>query len=431
MLLLATYLVLGIVFALTNAPWQAPDEPAHYNYVAHLARGGGLPTLRPGDWDNAYLNRIRDEGFPPGMPIEPLRYEFHQPPLYYALAAPTFRLTASLPARAQLPLLRLVSVGLGGLLLLGTYGLVARLFPERSWLALGAAGFVGLLPMHLAMTASVNNDVLGELILLGVLAHAVAHLRCGLSARGRVGLGALLGLGLVIKTTTLIAWPLTAGAYLAAEVQPRRSQARSWDRALRGILTSGLTGLGVGGWFLARNALVYGGLDVFGWQRHDTVVAGQPTTRWWIQTYGLDHLLDRFLGFTFRSFWGVFGWLGIFMDERIYRGLGLVSLLALLGLVVFAYRLVTHPYRLNRLQRLALGLFALSALLTAGSYAWYNLKFVQHQGRYLFPSILPIALFFLLGLTEILPRRLEKPASYGLGAGLALLSLYVAARYLP
>jgi hypothetical protein len=33
-------------------------------------------------------------------------------------------------------------------------------------------------------------------------------------------------------------------------------------------------------------------------------------------------------------------------------------------------------------------------------YAWYNLKFVQFQGRYLFPALIPLGLFFTLGLSK-------------------------------
>jgi hypothetical protein len=46
-------------------------------------------------------------------------------------------------------------------------------------------------------------------------------------------------------------------------------------------------------------------------------------------------------------------------------------------------------------------------------YVYYNLSFVQFQGRYLFPALAPIGLFATLGLREILSRRWA-----WLGAGL-------------
>ena len=33
--------------------WQNPDEPAHYNYIAHIAEQGALPVLQSGDYDQA------------------------------------------------------------------------------------------------------------------------------------------------------------------------------------------------------------------------------------------------------------------------------------------------------------------------------------------------------------------------------------------
>ncbi|MCX7852147.1 MAG: hypothetical protein N2383_05130, partial [Caldilineales bacterium] len=53
--------------------------------------------------------------------------------------------------------------------------------------------------------------------------------------------------------------------------------------------------------------------------------------------------------------------------------------------------------RLADWQRRGLGLLGFQAVLVAAGYAWYNLTFVQHQGRYLFPALLPLAIAFALG----------------------------------
>jgi TRAP-type C4-dicarboxylate transport system permease small subunit len=41
-------------------------------------------------------------------------------------------------------------------------------------------------------------------------------------------------------------------------------------------------------------------------------------------------------------------------------------------------------------------------VLTVGGYLYYNLTFVQHQGRYLFPALIPIGLAFAIGWWQIL-----------------------------
>ena len=38
--ILVAYLVSAVLYAWNTPAWQAPDEPAHYNYIAHIAEQG-------------------------------------------------------------------------------------------------------------------------------------------------------------------------------------------------------------------------------------------------------------------------------------------------------------------------------------------------------------------------------------------------------
>ena len=65
---------------------------------------------------------------------------------------------------------------------------------------------------------------------------------------------------------------------------------------------------------------------------------------------------------------------------------------------------ISHGQHLGHGESHAIGighqppaLLALSALLTFLTYAWYNTQFMQHQGRYLFTALIPIALAFAVG----------------------------------
>jgi hypothetical protein len=80
--IVSIYLVMGTLYAVYTPAWQAPDEPAHYNYIQLLAEQHRFPILKPGDYPAEYLEEIKAAGFPPEMSIAPIRYEFHQPPLY-------------------------------------------------------------------------------------------------------------------------------------------------------------------------------------------------------------------------------------------------------------------------------------------------------------------------------------------------------------
>ena len=125
------YCVLGFAYAVETPRWQTPDEPAHYNYIVYLAENGRFPVLQMGDYPHQYLEEIRPAGFPPEMSIEPIRYEFHQPPLYYVLAAAVHQVANPLGFSGQFLALRLLSVLLGAMLLLVTYAIARELFPGR------------------------------------------------------------------------------------------------------------------------------------------------------------------------------------------------------------------------------------------------------------------------------------------------------------
>jgi 4-amino-4-deoxy-L-arabinose transferase-like glycosyltransferase len=233
-LILLGYVALAVLFATNTPAWQAPDEPAHYNYVRYLAEEGGLPVLHFGDYPHGYLEQIKEAQFPPDMSVEPIRYESHQPPLYYALLAPVYQVTAG-----SLTALRLVSVLLGAGIVALAYATGRRFLPGRPAVALGAAAFVAFLPQHLATVSQVGNDVLAELLYAGVLYVLVGLVGGETAAASRTHvrdlllLGVLLGLIAITKTTAYIAVPLVGGVRRLAlgAGQARKPEACATDRA--------------------------------------------------------------------------------------------------------------------------------------------------------------------------------------------------------
>ena len=195
----------------TTPPWQNPDEPAHYNYIAHIATERQLPVLRMGDYDEAYLERLKAEKFPPDLSIDPVRYESHQPPLYYLLAVPVYWLSQGRPLG-----LRLFSVVLGGGVVLLVFLCARAAVPGSPHIALGAAAFAAFLPMHVALMASVNNDALAELLIAGTVLALLRwqRLEAGNRVDMRVGrhllaAGILIGLGFLTKATAYMSSSLS------------------------------------------------------------------------------------------------------------------------------------------------------------------------------------------------------------------------------
>ena len=451
-LILLVYLALATLFALKTPPWQNPDEPAHYNYVAFAATKRRLPVLQIGAYDEAYLQRLKAEKFPSELSIEPVRYEFHQPPLYYLLAAPVYWLSGG-----NLLALRLFSVALGAGVALLIFLCARTALPDSPHVALGAAAFAAFLPMHIAVMASVNNDALAQLVVAGAILALLRWQRA--MAGGGVGCatrhtptpdvddrspvsghrrllatGLLIGLGFLTKATTYILLPVALIVVVAGTVwrrggpvPPAKAQFGQYALLLGPALLLGLP------WWI-RNSLVYGNWDFLGLAWHDVVVTGQPTAAAWIAENGWDAYWERAWTFTSRSFWGVFGWLAVFMDARIYTALSILSVMAAVGVLSWSWRRLvecatrhTPAYERDGLVECATAplyerdkggrrrwVFLLSspwmALLplwlgTFAAYGWYNLGFIQHQGRYLFPALPTWSLLFALGWWTVLERR--------------------------
>jgi len=414
--ILASYFVLGTLYALQTPKWQAPDEPAHFNYIEHLATENSFPVLQVGDYPHEYLEEIKAAKFPPHMSIAPIRYEFHQPPLYYVLGAILYRLTSSLGFDRQFLALRLFSIVLGAGGLYVIYRLVRDIFPSNvddagglingEFLALAATAFAAMLPMHIAMTAAINNDTLAEWLLLLILWQSIHVIQKGPDVKRAIITGILLGLALWTKTTVYVAvvGTVVIAAVLQGEPQGDQPNTETLTRTRYLLLVFTLALLLAAPWFV-RNALTYGNLDILAWRRHDMVVAGQLRTADLLARIGPTRLAKQFALTTFRSFWAQFGWMGVLVDNRIYHGLALLCVLLAFGFGSFILRVWRGQIRLTAQQSRVLVLMASVALLSVCTYLGYNIKFVQHQGRYLFPALGPLALGAAFSLQELLHRR--------------------------
>ncbi|MHB8621388.1 MAG: DUF2142 domain-containing protein [Chloroflexota bacterium] len=412
-LILVAYTVLALAYAHFTPAWQSPDEPAHYNYVKYLADRGQLPVLRPGDYPAA-LVPIGPRKRP--VDISPFRYESHQPPLFYALGALIYKLGGRLMA------LRTLSIAFGAGVVALAYRCARRVAPDSPWIWIGATAFVAFIPMHLFIAASVDNDSLAELVLSGVLLLYLS-IAGGWTSRWRWPLlGLLLGLAVLAKETI---WIPAAALGLASVVATRKR---------RGVVGSAgivaLVALAVSGWWFVRNGLIYGWNDPFALRRQATVAAGQIRAT----SHGLG-FFSRFARVSFNSFWDQFGWMSIPAAPATYLKLEALSGLIVLGLLVLvarsgrdvAWGLVPHSSAPPRLERGGWTLVAGLGICWAGVLAGdviYNWTFLQPQGRYLFPALIPVSIAASAGVAALFPRWLKPGAMALLGLGLLWLSVY-------
>ena len=461
--LLLAYLIVGSMFAILTPDWQVPDEPAHYNYARQIAeRRRCCPVIEPGDWDQAYLSQLTSTRFRPDLltNLNTIQYEDHQPPLYYQLNSLIYSALGS-----SLLALRLFSVLLGAGVVWCAYTLSQTLMPDRPGVALGAAAFVAFLPQHVAMLAGVNNDSLVELligltllmtarfllgqieqnrrlallllvvalpvlsILLGgwriptfvgvvfVAVLAVGVLVPSLANNGDWqiwAIGILVGLIFTTKATGYFVAGLIPLAIVMRYRRPvnappiiRRAYRRTLLRRLAYFLIPALL---LGGLWWLRNFSTYGFPDFIGLGAHDRVVVDQARTAARIAEIGFGPYLAEAVSITFNSFWGQFGWMALPLQNWMYTIFLVIMLVAVAGLLIDRFVLKLPPVapELARRKRLVWLMLWLAIGLTLLMYVYYNAEFLQLQGRYLFPALIPLALLLAVGLDAwrrwLLPR---------------------------
>ncbi|MCY4018275.1 MAG: DUF2142 domain-containing protein [Chloroflexi bacterium] len=391
--ILAGYLIAGALFAVYTPPWQAPDEPAHYNYVRQVAENSCCPRVEIGDWQSDYLQDLTSTRFAPEAleRLYTIQYEDHHPPLYYLLASLVYKL-----GNGSLVALRLFSVLLGAITVGLTYAIGKRILPGQAQIALGAMALVAFLPQHVAMMSAVNNDALAEALVAFGLLWMIRYLKGNGVPIWQMGL--IAGLVILCKITIyflLLLFPLAIWLAWTKQEKPISILA---GRIAAFVLVALVIG---GGWWL-RNISAYGFPDFLGLGAHDAVVADQPRTIDYVDKHGWINYARQLIAVSFKSFWGQFGWMALPLDSVlggwIYRGFALLTLAGLSGSLLAAR---TSPASENSdmiARRHIRIIFTAAILIVLLAFFYYNLEFLQWQGRYLFPALIPIALSLVAGI---------------------------------
>ena len=387
-LILVLYMALAYGYATRTPAWQVPDEPAHYNYIRQIVETGELPVIEKGDWDSVYLDELKGSGFDPAVTqnIDRVQYEDHQPPLYYLLQSVIYRLSDG-----DLETMRIFSAVMGAGVIICAWATLRRLFLDHEWIGLTAAAFIAFIPQRLAIMGGVSNDSLAETIAALVLLMVTIYLIPKSpdekpSNQMALSMGLLVGLAFLTKTTV----------YYVAVVAGLAIIWRCWHEkwslknSLSQILAFGLPAVILGGIWWVHGIQTYGGTDILGLQRHDEVVVGQLRTEDYIEKElggSQQAYWENLAETTYHSFWGQIGWMALPMPNRIYQGIGLMSLVVLAGIGLYAWQSAWFKNR-----RLILGFFALGTTLVFAQFLIYNRTFVQFQGRYLYPALIPLAI---------------------------------------
>jgi hypothetical protein len=421
---LLAYAVLTALLIVTVPINKAPDEGAHLEYAQYLAQKKSFPVFKP-------------------LGANAPGYEFHQPPLYYVLVAPSYAISEN----AAPYLARMISLLCSILTLVFLWNALRLLFPGDELLANLTTGFAAIWPLHVAVGASAGNDALAGAMCAGMF-WSVARLAARLSRReyswrDAALIGIFFGLGMLSKSTALVVGIAALGATFHLL---RRAERESGERAGSTpiVATSVVLGFAIllcGGW-LMHNTVLYG--DPLAAKIFDEAFANSPSRREFLQTatgaFGWEYLRAWFT-ICFATCWGFFGgpntaiaMLNLFGSRgprfEAFSVLPVMffplaaTVVALFGFAKWKWRELRTPL-LPPLSRIALLWWGVALLLAVVVLFRFNLTYFQAQARYLHPALLPMALVFALGWREVFGAgRALRAFSIGFGAILILLTLW-------
>lgn len=412
LLLLALSLVRGILYASVVPPWQAPDETAHFEYINLLYQKRHL--LQPDDASLSLQQEIipslyehRFWSYIPYPQPEIMSSSLAEIPfvgqssvlerfsLAYPISALLFGPVFYQDIVTRLYVMRLVSVGLGTLVVAMAFLIVRELFPNDKFLLITVPAWISFLPQHTYITSSVSDGNLAE-VLISILTYImVVALGRGLSLPRMVTALLLVTLGLWTKMTAAFALPWLAigGLFLL--------RGRKGEAGKRRPIP----------WVPLAFTVIVVGLAI--WSAHNL----QSLQRWllaaqvWFapqpdSSAGIQALQTHAIT-VFKSFWAYFGWMTAPLDPLWYALLGLSSLAALGGVATFLVKATRQAKPVPSWQRRAVLLLLVGSLLSI-VMVLATFRANYSQGRYLYSAIVAFAILFMLGIEQFIPSGYEE-----------------------
>ena len=387
------YILVGLVYARVTPMLEKPDEEGHYGYLLYLREYRALPPLSP------------EQG---------LLSEFKQPPLYYIF---TTMVTGWLPHTTSPVLLsttnpymyhsvpgyrndnrnvflhppdmtplilgaRLVSLFFGLCGTMCTYFLALRLFPGSSLVPIASAALFGFHPKFLYMATAANNDAALVFLATLVVTLLLTRLQRSSFPAFPVLMGGVLGLAIITKVSGLVLLPLTGLALVYIHRGFRRP-------LLRDGFVIVAVALLIGGWWYARNALLYG--DPFTIATH---TARAEELRGFWDRIGSDLLSIE------HTFWanGARTYVSLTRLDKIYVWWGRASLVPLALFLLFGLRARRADFPASMILLSWPAAFLLLLL------AYWTRRASWAYGRFLFPALAPLIVLLVAGWRFALPK---------------------------
>ncbi|MEX1021172.1 MAG: glycosyltransferase family 39 protein [Litorilinea sp.] len=406
------FVVLGVIYSIQTPAFETPDEIWHFAFIHHVATGQGLPISEADTQALWQQQGVQAPGYYLAAAALSAWIDLSDFPTIFTRSNPHAAIghPAAIGNRnyllpyaddgwpwqgtfLALHLVRLFSVALGAITLWASYQTL-RLFVAERVAFFGVAVFA-FIPQFIFISAAASNDnavnALAALVLWRVVALAMIPRARPISSAQRrrdfLILGSLLGLAALSKLSAL---GLVGVAGLAVLVHSW--ERRDWRILAHAILWIGVPILLIGGWWYARNWLLYA--DPLAWNiwRANIILRVEPAG--W-------RTIVRGLGTLEQSFWGVFGWLNVAYPDIVYSFFRSLLWMTGFGLIFAAVRWLRRDRQIDRqIDRRFWAGALLLIWLGVLTISWVRFMTIAPaaQGRYFFPAAPTIALFLGLGL---------------------------------
>jgi hypothetical protein len=404
---LALFVMLGVLYSVLTPPFETPDEIWHFAFIHHVANGQGLPVSEPNSralWQQQGVQApayyLAAAALTAWIDTSDFPEIFARANPHRAIGRPEALINRNylLPYPSDgwpwtgtflaLHIVRFFSVLLGTVTLWAGYRAVRLILPYN--VALAGIACVAFIPQFIFISAATSNDnavnALAALTLWRVVSLTVTPPDSTRGLRREFGLlGLLLGLAVLSKLSALGLVAIVGLAILLLVFERR-----DWQLFAQAALWVGAPLLLIGGWWYARNWLLYG--DLLAWN------IWQANILLRVEPVGIGGILAEF-GSLERSFWGLFGWMNIPYPEMVYSFFRSISFMVLIGLIltlIRGLRLGMPAFNDRRMRAGGLLLGWLGVL--AVSWVSFMVIAPAAQGRYFFPAAPTLAMLIGLGL---------------------------------
>ncbi len=418
-------LVQGFFYLLLIPPWQSPDEPWHFGYGLLLSRDKDITTE---DYKNlnkkiiesmAVFHAWKYQNLPRPRPLPDKLSDVvyfgsaggiigavsWRAPLYYLLSSLIIKWSRIDEIFKQLFFNRILSLIFFLFTVYFTYLSSRIVFKDKFLYCLATTSFVAFLPQLLIISTSVNPINLSialETFLIFIILYSLKKNRIlptVFIAPLVIGLAFFNHRSAIFTIPPLLVFLLI---YFINSLRNKRERLRTLLLLL--ITISLFIAL-----YLFAHSLAPDSLNKVVRESGIRPRISELTHffQYLSSASGKSH--GSFLDGFFKSFWYFSGWMrfGYLLDP--YSVLKLISLLALIGLFKYSFLTISKKNYQTYLDFPSF-LILITACLTIslGTIIKDLPKQSVAQGRYVFPAISAFAILFVIGLREIIPKKLEK-----------------------